>query len=331
MPVNIGRRELIAALGGAATWPLTAHAQQSAMPVVGFIYGGSADGDARFAVAFRKGLNETNAVEGQNVMVEYHWLQGHYDRLPALMADLINRRVAVIATPASGPAALAAKAATATIPIVFGVAEDPTHLGLVASLARPGGNATGINFFSREVVAKRLRLLHDLVPKAVRIAVLVNPTNASSARITLQEAQEAAPAIGLKIQILNATTIDEIDAAFTTFARERPDALFVAGDGFFSSRRGQFATLAARDRIPSAYSERDYAAVGGLMSYGTDLSEVFHQVGVYTGSILKGAKPADLPVLQSTKFEFVINLQTARALGIEVPSGVLSIADEVVE
>ena len=331
MPVNIGRRELIAALGGAATWPLTAHAQQSAMPVVGFIYGGSADGDARFPVAFRKGLNETNAVEGQNVIVEYHWLQGHYDRLPALMADLINRRVAVIATPASGPAALAAKAATATIPIVFGVAEDPTHLGLVASLARPGGNATGINFFSREVVAKRLRLLHDLVPKAVRIAVLVNPTNASSARITLQEAQEAAPAIGLKIQILNATTIDEIDAAFTTFARERPDALFVAGDGFFSSRRGQFATLAARDRIPSAYSERDYAAVGGLMSYGTDLSEVFHQVGVYTGSILKGAKPADLPVLQSTKFEFVINLQTARALGIEVPSGVLSIADEVVE
>jgi len=325
------RRSFITLLGGAATWPLTAHAQQSAMPVVGFIYGGSADGDARFAVAFRKGLNETNAVEGQNVMVEYHWLQGHYDRLPALMADLINRRVAVIATPASGPAALAAKAATATIPIVFGVAEDPTHLGLVASLARPGGNATGINFFSREVVAKRLRLLHDLVPKAVRIAVLVNPTNASSARITLQEAQEAAPAIGLKIQILNATTIDEIDAAFTTFARERPDALFVAGDGFFSSRRGQFATLAARDRIPSAYSERDYAAVGGLMSYGTDLSEVFHQVGVYTGSILKGAKPADLPVLQSTKFEFVINLQTARALGIEVPSGVLSIADEVVE
>ena len=331
MPVNIGRRELIAALGGAATWPLTAHAQQSAMPVVGFIYGGSADGDARFAVAFRKGLNETGAVEGQNVTVEYHWLQGHYDRLPALMADLINRRVAVIATPASGPAALAAKAATATIPIVFGVAEDPVKLGLVPSLARPGGNTTGINFFSREVVAKRLRLLHDLVPKAVRIAVLVNPTNASSARITLQEAQEAAPAIGLKIQILNATTIDEIDVAFTTFARERPDALFVAGDGFFSSRRGQFATLAARDRIPSAYSERDFAAVGGLMSYGTDLSEVFHQVGVYTGSILKGAKPADLPVLQSTKFEFVINLQTARALGIEVPSGVLSIADEVVE
>ena len=301
------------------------------MPVVGFVSGRPADASARHTAAFRKGLNETGSVEGQNVMVEYHWLQGQYDRLPALMADLINRRVAVIATPASGPAALAAKAATATIPIVFGVAEDPTHLGLVASLARPGGNATGINFFSREVVAKRLRLLHDLVPKAVRIAVLVNPTNTSSARITLQEAQEAAPAIGLKIQILNATTIDEIDAAFTTFARERPDALFVAGDGFFSSRRGQFATLAARDRIPSAYSERDYAAVGGLMSYGTDLSEVFHQVGVYTGSILKGAKPADLPVLQSTKFEFVINLQTARALGIEVPSGVLSIADEVVE
>jgi putative tryptophan/tyrosine transport system substrate-binding protein len=325
------RREFVTLLGGVAAWSLVARAQQPAMPVVGFIYGGSADGDARFAVAFRKGLNETGSVEGQNVMVEYRWLQGQYDRLPALMADLVHRRVAVIATPASGPAALAAKAATATSPIVFGVAEDPTHLGLVTSLARPGGNTTGINFFSREVVAKRLRLLHDLLPKAVRIAVLVNPTNASSAGITLREAQEAAPAIGLKIQILNATTIDEIDAAFATFAHERPDALFVAGDGFFSSRRGQFATLATRDRIPAAYSERDYVAVGGLMSYGTDLSEVFHQVGVYTGSILKGAKPADLPVLQSTKFEFVLNLQTARALGIEVPPGLLSIADEVIE
>ena len=226
---------------------------------------------------------------------------------------------------------LAAKAATATIPIVFGVGEDPVQLGLVASLARPGGNATGINFFIQEVVAKRLRLLHDLVPKAVRIAVLVNPANASIAESTLREVQEAAPTIGLQIQILNATTIGEIDAAFATLARERPDALFVAADAFFTSRRVQFATLTARDRIPAAYSNRELVAAGGLMSYGTDLADMFRQVGVYTGSILKGAKPADLPVLQSTKFEFVINLQTARALGIEVPPGVLSIADEVIE
>jgi putative tryptophan/tyrosine transport system substrate-binding protein len=325
------RREFITLLGSAAAWPLATRAQQPNAPVVGFIYGGSADGAARYAAVFRKGLNETGYVEGQNVTVEYHWLEGHYGRLPALVADLVGRRVAVIATPGSGPAALAAKAATATIPIVFGVAEDPAQLGLVASLARPGGNATGINFFAREVVAKRLRLLHDLVPKAVRIAVLVNPANASSAEATLREVQEAAPTIGLQIQILNATTIGEIDSAFATLSRERSDALFVAGDGFFDSRRGQFATLAARDRIPAAYAHRDYVAAGGLTSYGTDLADVFHQVGVYTGSILKGAKPVDLPVLQSTKFEFVINLQTARALDIEVPSAVLAIADEVIE
>jgi putative ABC transport system substrate-binding protein len=246
------------------------------------------------------------------------------------MADLVRRRVAVIATPGNVPT-LAAKAATATIPIVFGVGEDPVRLGLVASLARPGGNATGINFFVNEVMAKRLRLLHDLVPKAVRIAVLLNPANAWVAETTLRAVQEAAPTIGLQIQILNASTIGEIDAAFATLARERPDALFVAGDAFFANRAVQFATLTARDRIPATYSLRDYVAVGGLMSYGTDLADSFHQVGVYTGSILKGAKPADLPVLQSTKFEFVINLQTARALGIEVPSGVLSIADQVIE
>ena len=329
---QLKRREFITLLGcAAAAWPRVARAQQPAMPVVGFINGQSPEASVRIAGTFRKGLNEAGYVEGQNVTVEYHWLEGQYDRLPSLMADLVRRHVAVIATPASGPAALAAKAATAAIPIVFGVAEDPTHLGLVASLARPGGNATGINFFSREVVAKRLRLLHDLLPKAVRIAVLVNPTNASSAGITLREAQEAAPAIGLKMQILNATTIDEIDAAFTTFAHERPDALFVAGDGFFSSRRGQFATLATRDRFPAAYSERDYVAVGGLMSYGTDLSEVFHQVGVYTGSILKGAKPADLPVQTPTKFELVINLKTAKALGLTVPDTLLARADEVIE
>jgi putative tryptophan/tyrosine transport system substrate-binding protein len=329
---QLKRREFITLFGGAtAAWPLAARGQQAAMPVVGLVNGRSPEASVGIARAFRKGLNEAGYVEGQNVTVEYHWLDGQYDRLPSLMADLVRRHVAVIATPGSNAAALAAKGATTTIPIVFGVGEDPVKLGLVASLARPGGNATGINFFAREVVAKRLRLLHDLVPKAVRIAVLVNPANASSAEATLREVQEAAPTIGLQIQILNATTIGEIDAAFATLSRERSDALFVAGDGFFDSRRGQFATLAARDRIPAAYAHRDYVAAGGLTSYGTDLADVFHQVGVYTGSILKGAKPADLPVLQSTKFEFVINLQTARALDIEVPSGVLAIADEVIE
>jgi putative tryptophan/tyrosine transport system substrate-binding protein len=326
------RREFITLIGSAAAWPLVARAQQPTMPVVGFVNAGSPDTFARQVAAFRKGLNETGYVEGQNVTVEHHYLEGHYDRLPVLMADLVRRQVAVIATPAFMQGALAAKAATATIPIVFGVAQDPTRVNLVASLARPGGNATGINFFVSEVVAKRLRLLHDLLPKAVRIAVLVNPGNTSSAEATLREVREAAPTIGLQIQmILNATTIGEIDAAFTTLARERPDALFVAGDGFFTSRRGQFATLTARDRIPAAYAVRELVEAGGLMSYGTDLANMFHQVGVYTGNILKGAKPAELPVLQSTKFEFVINLQTARALGIEVPPAVLSIADEVIE
>jgi putative ABC transport system substrate-binding protein len=299
--------------------------------VVAFLRTGSADANARNAAAFRKGLNETGFVEGQNVTVEYHWLEGEYDRLPALMADLVRRPVAVIATIGTAQVALAAKAATTTIPIVFGEGEDPVQLGLVTSLARPGGNATGINFFGQEVVAKRLRLLHDLVPKAVHVAVLVNPANASATKSTLQSVQEAARTIGLQIQILNATTVGEIDAAFASFARERPDALFVAPDAFFTSRRGQFATLTARDRIPAAYSNREPVAAGGLMSYGTDFADAFHQVGFYTGNILKGAKPADLPVLQSTKFEFVINLQTARALGIEVRPDVLSIADEVIE
>jgi putative tryptophan/tyrosine transport system substrate-binding protein len=326
------RREFIGLVGGAAAaWPLGARAQQPALPVVAFIRDGSADASARFVAVFRKGLNETGYVEGQNVTVEYHWLEGQYDRLSTLVADLVRRRVAVIATPGTAQAALAAKVATATIPIVFGVGDDPVKLGLVASLGRPGGNATGINSFVQEVVAKRLRLLHELVPKAVRVAVLVNPANATAAESVLREVQQAAPTIGLQIQILNASTIGEIDAAFATLARERSDALFVAGDAFFFDRRVQFATLTARDRIPATYAVRELVAAGGLMSYGPDLAVMFHQVGVYTGSILKGAKPADLPVLQSTKFEFVINLQTARALGIEVPPGVLSIADEVIE
>jgi putative tryptophan/tyrosine transport system substrate-binding protein len=325
------RREFIAGIATtAAAWPLAARAQSSALPVVGFIRDGSADASARFAAAFRKGLNETGYVEGQNVTVEYHWMEGQYDRLPALVADLVRRQVAVIAAPGNVPA-LAAKAATATIPIVFGVGGDPVQYGLVASLARPGGNATGVNFFVHEVAAKRLRLLHDLVPKAVRIAVLLNPENAAVAETTLRDVQEAAPSIGLQIQVLNASTIGEIDAAFATLARVHPDALFVAGDAFFVSQRAPLAALTARHQIPAAYSVRELVAAGGLMSYGSDLADMFHQVGVYTGSILKGAKPAELPVLQSTKFDFVINLKTARALGIEVPTGLLLIADEVIE
>jgi putative ABC transport system substrate-binding protein len=301
------------------------------VPVVGFIRDGSADASARFAAAFRKGLSETGYVEGQNVTVEYHWLEGQYDRLPALVADLVRRQVTVIATPGNVPS-LAAKAAATTIPVVFGVGGDPVELGLVASLARPGGNVTGINFFVNEVVAKRLRLLHDLVPKAVRIAVLLNPGNARVTETTLRDLREAAPTMGLQIQKpLNASTTGEIDAAFAILARERPDALFVAGDAFFVSHRAQLAALTARQQIPTTYSVRDPVLAGGLMSYGSDLAEMFHQIGVYTGDILKGAKPAELPVLQSTKFDLVINLKTARALGIEVPSTLLLIADEVIE
>jgi putative ABC transport system substrate-binding protein len=286
---------------------------------------------AGYAAAFRKGLGEIGYVEGQNLTVEYHWLEGQHDRLPALMADLVRRRVSVIATPGDTLAAIAAKAATVTIPIVFGVAEDPVKLGLVASLARPGGNATGINFFSGEVVAKRLSVLHELVPKAVRVAVLVNPTDGPIAETTLRDAQEAARAMGMQIHVLNATTIGEIDAAFATLAREHSDALFVSGGGFLSSRRVQIATFAARDRIPAAYSTRDAVAAGGLMSYSTDIVDSFRQVGIYVGNILKGAKPSDLPVVQSTRFMFAINLGTARALGIEVPETLLATADEVIQ
>jgi putative ABC transport system substrate-binding protein len=328
----MNRRHIITLLGGAAAVsPRIVRAQQAALPVVGFLNPGAPESAARDVAAFRKGLNETGYIEGRNVTVEYHWLEGRYEQLPTLMADLVRRPVAVIAIGTSGPATRAAKAATSTIPIVFGVAGDPVQLGLVASLARPGGNATGVNFLVEEVAAKRLRLLHDLVPKAVRVAVVVNPANAAATENTLRDLREAAPLMGLQIRVLNATTIGEIDAAFDALARNRPDALFVGPDGFLLSRRVQFAILAARERIPAAYSNRAGVAAGGLMSYGTDLADVNHHVGIYTGSILKGVKPADLPVLQSTKFEFVINLQTSRALGIEVPAGVLSIADEVIE
>jgi ABC-type uncharacterized transport system substrate-binding protein len=326
------RRDFIMLLGGAAAWPLAARAE-AALPVVGFIQSGPAAVSPRFAAAFRKGLNETGNFEGQNVTVEYHWSEGQPDRLTALLADLVRRRVAVIAAPGNTPVALAAKAATATIPIVFSVTEDPITPGLVASLTRPGSNATGINFFVQEMDAKRLGLLRELVPKAVRVAVLVNSANAPNTETTLRDAKEAASIIGLQINVLNATTIGEIDAAFATLAseRERPDALFVAPDAFFASHRVQLANLAAQKRIPTIYSNRDYVTAGGLMSYGTDFAATCRQVGVYTGSILKGAKPADLPVLQSTKFEFVINLKAARALGIKVAPGLLAIANGVIE
>ncbi len=326
------RREFITILGGAVVaWPLTARAQQLALPVIGFVSGRSRDTATNIVAAFRKGLHETGYVEGQNLTVEYHYVEGRYDRLPALMADLVGRRVAVIAIPGSIPAVLAAKAATVTVPIVFGVGADPVRLGLVASLARPGGNATGVNYFVNDVAAKRLLLLHELLPKAIHVAVLVNPRNATAAESTLQAVREAAPALGLQIQILNASTIGEIDAAFAAFAHERPDVLFIAPDAFLNSRAVQLVTLTAREKIPTAYDSRDDVAAGGLMSYGTDIAEMDRQVGIYAGNILKGAKPSDLPVVQSTKFEFVLNLKTAKALGIDVPPSVFSIADEVIE
>ena len=324
------RRAFISLLGGAAAWPFAASAQQSAVPVIGVVNAGSLEASASRAAAFRKGLSETGYVEGQNVAVEYHWFSGQYDRLPMLMADLVGRRVAVIAALVSA-GALAAKAATTTIPIVFVVSENPVSLGLVASLARPGGNMTGINIFFHELVAKRLALLHDLVPKAVRVALLVNPANTVSAEATLREIPEAARRLGLQIQVIKATTSREIDAAFATLVRDRAEALFVAPDGFFISRRVQLATLAARHAIPATYHSREAVEVGGLMSYGTDIVDMYRQAGVYTGQILKGAKPADLPVLQSSKFELVINLQTAIALGLEVPNSVQLLADEVIE
>jgi putative tryptophan/tyrosine transport system substrate-binding protein len=326
------RRDFISLVGGwAVAWPLAARAQQPGMPIVGLVGPRSPEESMRLGAAFRKALNETGHIEGQNVMFEYYWLEGKYDRLPALMADLVRRRVAVIAMPAFTAAVPVAKAATTTIPIVFGVGEDPVKLGLVASFARPGGNATGINFLAAEVTAKRLGLLHDLVPKAVRVAVVINPANAPVAETTLRETSEAAHGLGLQIQILNASTSREIEVAFATLMRERPDALFIAPDGFFTSRRVQIVTLAAHHRVPAAYFSREFVEVGGLMSYGSDISDVYRQAGVYTAQILKGAKPADLPVVQSTKIEFVINMQTAKALGLEVPPQLLASVDEAIE
>jgi putative tryptophan/tyrosine transport system substrate-binding protein len=326
------RRDFIQGIAGSTlAWPIAVFAQQQAVPVVGFVNGRSPETSARVASAFRKGLSEAGYVEGENVTVDYHWLDGRYERLPSLMADLVHRGVAVIATPGSNPATLAARAATKTIPIVFGVGADPMTMGLVASLARPGGNATGISSFVTDVDTKRLALLHELVPKAVRIAVLVNPDNTSTAEAARRDIPEAARAIGLQIEFLNASTSREIEMAFATMVRDRVDALFVTPDGFLISRRVQLAMFAARYGIPSAYATREVVEAGGLMSYGIDLLEMYRQVGVYTGRVLKGAKPADLPVQQPTKFEFVINQQTARLLGIEVPNSVQLLADEVIE
>jgi putative tryptophan/tyrosine transport system substrate-binding protein len=326
------RRAFIALLGGAAlSRPFVARAQKPPLPVVALISGQGPEGAADNGPAFVKGLNEAGYVVDQNVTIEAHWLAGQYGQMQALMADLVRRNVAVITTPGLTPAAIAAKAATTTIPIVFGVAADPVALGIVASAARPGGNATGINFLARELVAKRLRLLHDLLPKASRVAVLVNPANTLIAGITVDDAKQAAPAMGLRIETANAATADEIDAVFAGFARDRPDAVLLAPDAFFGSRITQIATLSARDKLAVAYSDIRFVKGGGLMSYGTEITDMFRQCGVYTGRILKGEKPSDLPVLEPTRFQFAINMQTARALGIDVPPGVLSIADEVIE
>jgi putative tryptophan/tyrosine transport system substrate-binding protein len=332
------RREFIAGIGGIAAWAFRARAQQPA-PTVAFVNAWSAGASQRAVAAFRKGLGETGCVEDRDVTVEYHWLDNQFDRLPALMADLVRRRVAVIATPSSTLITTAAKAATATIPIpiVFSVPIDPVKTGLVASFARPGGNATGIHYLARELTAKRLELLHALAPRATRVAILVNPDNHPSADETLRNVGDAARSVGLQIKVLNASTSGEIDEAFAKLTHDlgddvyANDVLFVSGDAFFQSRSQQLVALAARDRIPATYPDRATVAAGGLMNYGADIFEMYRQVGVYVGNILKGAKPADLPVQQSTKFEFVINRKTAKALGLEIPVVLRVFATELID
>jgi putative ABC transport system substrate-binding protein len=327
----VRRRAFVTLLGGAAAWPLPLGAQPPGRPAIGFLGLTSGVGDADYLRAFRESLKDAGYIEGENVTIEYRWAGDQYDRLPKLAAELVRRRVAVIVA-VHGPAvARAAKEATATIPIVFAVSDDPVRLGLVASLARPGGNATGVNFVSGELVAKRLELLRELVPGAARVAVLVNPANAAQTESTLKDVEMAAPAIGLKIEVLNADTNREIDAAFATLARERPDALLVSSSAYLTSRRVQLVQLAARHAIPAAYVGRQFVEIGGLMSYGANLPDVWRQLGAYASRVLKGAKPADLPVVQPSKFELVINHQTARMLGLTVPPPLLTIADEVIE
>jgi putative tryptophan/tyrosine transport system substrate-binding protein len=324
------RRTFITLLGGATVaWPLAARAQQSAMPVIGFLHSGSPEAFGIFVTAFRKGLSETGYVEGQNVALEFRWAAGQDSGLPELAADLIRRRVAVIAALGT-PAAIAVKAATTTIPIVFATGYDPVALGFAASLARPGGNLTGVSFLSGELAAKRLELVRELKLGATRVAVLVNPALAT-AETSLEDVEVAARAIGLQIQVLRASTSRELDAAFATFLRERPDALFVSGDPFFMTRRVQIVQLATLHKLPATFAQREFVEAGGLMSYGANVADAWRQAGVYTGRILKGAKPADLPVVQSSKVELVINHQTARTLGLTVPPTLLARADEVIE
>jgi putative ABC transport system substrate-binding protein len=324
------RREFISLLGGATVaWPLAARAQQP-MPVIGFLNSQSPDNQADYLQAFRRGLKESGYVEGENVAVEYRWAENKTERLPALAGELVRRRVAVIAA-SGGLASESAAKATATIPIVFMVPEDPVRMGLVTSLARPGGNLTGVNFFAAELAAKRLGLLRELVPAVTRVAVLLNPAEATIAASNLRDMQTAARDMRLQIQVFNASTSGELDAAFATIARDRPDALVISSGAFFTGRRVQLAHLATHHRIPAIHGSRFYPEVGGLISYGTSVSDSHREAGVYVGRILKGAKPADLPVVQSSKFELVINAHTAKLLGLTVPPTLLSTADEVIE
>jgi putative ABC transport system substrate-binding protein len=329
----VRRRDLFAILAGAAgaaALPRAARAQQ-ATPVIGLLGATSPFMETDYLRAFHQALKEAGYVAGENLAIEYRWAENQMDRLPALAADLVRRNVAVIATVQGPPVVLAAKAATATIPIVFTVSDDPVRLGLVASLARPGGNLTGINFVSTELAAKRLELLRELVPGAARVAVIVNPANVLQTETTLRDLEPAARAIGLQMQLHRADTSGEIDAAFATMARDRPDAVFISSSPFFTTRRVQLVQLTARHVIPATYVGRQYVEIGGLMSYGANLTDAWRQLGVYVGRILKGAKPADLPVVQSTKFELVINRQTARMIGLAVPQTLLASADEVIE
>jgi putative ABC transport system substrate-binding protein len=324
------RRDFLGVLGGAAVTPLAARAQQPARPVIGFFDSRSPDALTDRLRGFRQGLRDNGYVEGENVAVEYRWAENQPDRLPALAASLVHRQVTVIVSSGGLPPVLAAKAATTTIPILFLSADDPVQRGLVASLARPGGNLTGINFFNNELGPKQLGLLRELVPTTAYVAVLVNPVNATTTEVA-KDVESAARSLGLQIQIVNASTRREIDAAFATFALQRPDALFVPGDPFFNARRVQLTLLAFRLGVPAIYSGREYADAGGLMSYGSDIADAYRQLGVYAGRVLKGEKPAAMPVTQATKFELVINAQTARMLGVTVPPTLLARADEVIE
>ena len=325
------RREFIIFLGSGAAWSNMARAQQPALPVIGFLHSTSAGPNAGAVSAFREGLKQAGYVEGQNVAIEFRWADGHYDRLPALAMDLVRERVAVIAALGGQASALAAKAATSTIPVVFDTGEDPVKIGLVASFSKPGGNVTGINILTNEIEAKRLGLLHELIPTALTIAVIGHPDTPANNDVVLEDLQTAASALGLKLQILKVRSVLEIDNAFASFNQRRPDALLVMANAFFNSRRNQIVQLAAHQAIPAIYENHLFAMVGGLISYGIDLSEVYRQAGIYIGKILNGAKPADLPVIQPTKLELVINLKTAKELGITVPPQLLARADEVIE